>query len=201
MEEGCWSLPAQQAGDANLPAGRRQQVLAAYHDVDPLAEIIDTHRELVGPVAETIADQHVSALLRRVLLLPTQALIDERLDAGVHAHAPPGVVSQRQAAVAAVAVVTQFHVRGRTREVRRPKSKVRGPALDLLARAVARINEPLPREIRNRVAVDRIAFARTDEREVGAIPQPVEILEDARVVLRTAALAIVILDTQQHLRA
>src|SRR3954464_281842 len=101
MEEGCRCLAAQQAGQANLSAGRRQQVLAAYDDVDPLAEIIDTHRELVGPVAETIADQHVSALLRRVLLLPTQALVDERLDARVDAQAPPGVVSQRQAAVAA----------------------------------------------------------------------------------------------------
>src|SRR4051812_41515554 len=201
MEEGRWYLPAQQAGDANLPAGRRQQVLAAYDDIDPLTEVINTHGELVGPVAETIADQHVSALLRGVLLLPTQALVDERLDSRVHAHAPPGTVSQRQAAFAAVAVVAQFVVRGSTREVRRPKSKVRGASFNLLARAVARVDESLPIQFRDSFTIDRIPLALTDEREVGAITEPVEILEDARVVLRTAALAIVILDTQQHLRA
>src|SRR4051812_23183280 len=165
MEEGRWRLPAEQAGEANLSAGRRQQVLAADHDVNPLPEVVDTHGELVGPVTEPIADQHVTALLRRVLLLATQALVDERLGPGIYAHAPTGIVTQRQAAFAAVAVVAQFVVRRPTPEVRRPKSKVRGPTFDLLARAVAGVDERLLREIRDGVAIGRIVFALPHERE------------------------------------
>ena len=65
-------LAAEQPRETDLTAGRRQQVLAADHQVDALAVVVDGGGELVGPVAEPIADQHVAALPRRILFLRSE---------------------------------------------------------------------------------------------------------------------------------
>src|SRR6476659_10235371 len=50
VEESCWTLTPEQPGEPDLAPGRRQQIDAADHQVDALAEIVHRHGELVGPV-------------------------------------------------------------------------------------------------------------------------------------------------------
>src|SRR6516162_4665798 len=98
-------LAPEQPREADLPAGRRKQILAANHEIDSLAEIVDGDRELIRPVAEAIADQDVSALRRGVQLPGSEAAIDELLDARIQPHAPAVAIDQRQPTAAAVSVV------------------------------------------------------------------------------------------------
>ena len=67
-----------------IPAsGRGEQVGAPDYQADGLGEIVDGHRELVGPVAEAIANQQVTGLRRRVLGLRPERGVVEGLDAGI----------------------------------------------------------------------------------------------------------------------
>ena len=73
MISGWWrnaggSVAAQQPRELNLPAGGREQIVAADHVRDALHEVVDGGDELVGPVAGAVADEQVAALLGRLLL-------------------------------------------------------------------------------------------------------------------------------------
>ena len=78
--------PAQHPCEADLPSGRREEILAANDEVDTLPVIIDRHCELVRPEAISIAQQQIAALRGRCLLARPQTRIDEPLDAGPHFH-------------------------------------------------------------------------------------------------------------------
>ena len=97
------TLAAEQTRELDLPAGRGQQVDAANDQVDALPRVVHGDRELIRPVAEPVANQHVAALLCRRLLLPAEQRILERLDTGRQAHAPADTVRERQVAIAACA--------------------------------------------------------------------------------------------------
>jgi hypothetical protein len=191
---------AQQPREANLPAGGRQQIDPSDDEVDALPEIVHRDRELVGPVAEPIADEHVTALQRWVLLLRSKPLVDESLDARIDPHAPAMAVNERQSPTAAAAGVPQF---------RGSRIEGRESVLDLAPGAITTVYESLRCEDVHRLAIDRVAIALAAAaaprakagrgEDVGAIAEPVEIVEDARFVLGTAALAIVILDAQKDL--
>jgi hypothetical protein len=62
MEECRWMLAAEQAGELNLPAGRIEEILAAYDEVHLLQPVIDDDGELIGPVAVSIANEQIAAL-------------------------------------------------------------------------------------------------------------------------------------------
>ena len=189
-------LAAEKTRELDLPAGRRQQIHAANDQVDALAPVVHGDRELIRPVAEPVANQHVAALLRRRLFLPAEQRIFEHLDTRRQAHAPAEAVGQRQVAIAARAGIFQLATRvrrGAGHRQRTPcavagvdQSPVAQPAqclvVDGLAVALASITPP------------RAEHARGIH--VGHELQPVEIVEDAAFVLRPAALAVVILDSQ-----
>src|SRR5258708_5315376 len=144
-------LAPEEAREADLAARGRQQILAADHEVDALAVVVDGGGELVGPVAEPFANQDVTALLGRILFLRAENLVDECFNSGIHPHPPPDAVSQRQAPLTAPAGVAQF---------RRSEFDV----LYLLPRAITRVDKPQRREDVHRFAIDRAALALADER-------------------------------------
>src|SRR5262249_23646994 len=74
----------------------------------------------------------------------------------------------------------------------------RTSVLDLPSRARAAVHQPLRGEHRQRLAVLSLSFALTHNGGAGAVAEPLEILEDAGVIVRAATLAIVILDANQH---
>ena len=57
VQEGRGRFASEQPREADLASGRREQIFAADHQVDALAEVVHADRELVGPIAESIADQ------------------------------------------------------------------------------------------------------------------------------------------------
>src|SRR5258708_29669062 len=73
-------LAPEEAREADLAARGRQQILAADHEVDALAVVVDGGGELVGPVAEPIANQDVTALLGRILFLRAENLGPQEQD-------------------------------------------------------------------------------------------------------------------------
>src|SRR5262249_30961221 len=74
----------------------------------------------------------------------------------------------------------------------------RAPVPDPPSRARAAVPHPLRGGDRHPLAVDSLSFALTHNGGVGAVAEPLEILEDAGVIVRAATLAIVILDANQH---
>ena len=55
-------LAADQPGELNLAAGRIEQILAANDEVHVLQPVVDDDRELIRPVAMSIADEQIAAL-------------------------------------------------------------------------------------------------------------------------------------------
>src|SRR5215472_15544135 len=49
MQKRARLLAPEQPREADLPAGRRKQILPANHQIDSMPEIIDADGELVGP--------------------------------------------------------------------------------------------------------------------------------------------------------
>src|SRR5687767_12467487 len=58
--------------------------------------IVNRNGELVGPVAKSVANQHVATLPAGLLLLWPEQLVEKPLDAGIDPHAPSGAVLQRK---------------------------------------------------------------------------------------------------------
>jgi hypothetical protein len=69
--------------------------------------------------------------------------------------------------------------------------------LDVFARTVTAIDEGPTCQHGHGLAIGLIALALSNERAVRYIPEPVQILEDARLVFGTTALSVVILDPQE----
>jgi hypothetical protein len=81
------------------------------------------------------------------------------------------------------------------------RSSVLDPRFDLLARAITRVYQTSPGEHVHSFPIDPDALALADEREVRPVAEPLEVFENAGLVLRTAALAIVVFDTEKHVCA
>src|SRR5918994_280336 len=79
-----WGAPAEHTRKANLPSGRGEQVLPPYDQIYILLQVVHCHRELVGPVAQPVLEQHVSALGARILLLFSEQHVCELFIPGVH---------------------------------------------------------------------------------------------------------------------
>src|ERR671936_355233 len=108
MQEGRRLGPSEQPRELDLPSGRRQQIVAAHDQRDPLLEIIDGRRELIGPVAFAIANEQIAALLVWPLLLRSVAEIDESLDRWLESHANAEARPLDQSAIAAGAGITEL---------------------------------------------------------------------------------------------
>ncbi len=83
MDEHGSGVPANQARQPDLPAGRGQQILAANDERHALHGVIDRCHTLVGPVPESIAQQQVATLRRWILLLSAEQLIMEPFEPGL----------------------------------------------------------------------------------------------------------------------
>ena len=103
-----------------------------------LGEIVDGHRELVGPVAEAIANQQVTGLRRRVLGLRAERGVVEGLDAGIDPQPPAMPVVERQAAVATAAAVAQLRTERCARGVGARPGSATGAAAPPRSRAACR---------------------------------------------------------------
>jgi hypothetical protein len=203
MEEYRRPIASEEARDADLPAGRGQQIDAADHEVNPLTPVVHRHRKLIGPVAMTIAQQNVARLLRRILTLHAEPRVLECLRARLDAQPPPIAVDEREIPLAAVPRVMKLSRFGSI--TRRRRCEQRPP------RAVAGIDETLRSKDLERVAIDALAVALSaiarpgakgiSGADIGPVAQPVEVIQDARLVLAPRSLAIVVLDPQQHLAA
>src|SRR5690606_7749218 len=51
----------------HLSPGRGQQVIAADHQVDSVLDVVNYHAQLVGPLAERIANDRIAMIEQRVL--------------------------------------------------------------------------------------------------------------------------------------
>src|SRR5687767_9772208 len=82
-------------GEAKLTSRRIEQIDTANDVGDPLRVIVDRDGELIGPVTEAVAHQHVPALPAWILFLRAQQFVEEALGAGIHAHAPTDAIGYR----------------------------------------------------------------------------------------------------------
>src|SRR5947209_15551603 len=103
--------PTEHARELDLPASRREQVVAADHQRHALHVIVDGRRELIRPVAVAILDEQIAALRRRLLLLRPMAEIDEPLNRIVEPHAQADAAVFAEAALAAGARIPGLLVR------------------------------------------------------------------------------------------
>ena len=55
-------LAPEQSGELNLPAGRIEEILAAYDKVHVLQPVVHDDGELIGPVTLSIANEQIAAL-------------------------------------------------------------------------------------------------------------------------------------------
>jgi hypothetical protein len=76
----------EQPPQLNLPPRRLQQIFASYDMRDPLQPVVDDSGKLIRPVATTIADEQIAALLGWPLLLRPYTKIVEELDARIEAY-------------------------------------------------------------------------------------------------------------------
>ena len=91
-----------QAGQTDLTPGGREQILPANDERHSRRRIVDRSDALVGPVAQTIPQQQISALRRRVLFLTANERIVEHLDPGIELQPPADVtVLERYVLIAA----------------------------------------------------------------------------------------------------
>jgi hypothetical protein len=89
MKKRRWMPAPEQSCELNLPAGRVEQILAAYDEVHVLQPVIDDDGELIGPVAVSIADQQIAALFGGLLLLPPKPEIVEPFDRRLQSQPDP----------------------------------------------------------------------------------------------------------------
>ena len=99
---------AHETSEANLPAGGREQIVAADHVRDALHEVVDGGDELIGPVAGAVADEQVAALLGRLLLLRSLSKIHESLHGRLEPDAQPDAGTIGESTVAAGSRVPQL---------------------------------------------------------------------------------------------
>ena len=175
--------PGRGACNADLPAGRRQQVLAPDHDIDPMLHIIHDDGELVSPLPEPVAHEQVAALGSWFLFLGTEPEVIESLDAWRHDDATclrDGAVDAARAAASGIAHLFTEHVGHFLRDVSA------GAVAD---KHQAGVIEPIEGGL---VAGSIVALSLgkrtgTEGRgvaDVGNQAKPVEVVEDGLLILR-----------------
>jgi hypothetical protein len=202
MKEPGRAVTAKEAGDADLAASGWQQVDSANDEVDVLSPVVYGHGKLVGPVAVSIPEQHVAALLCRILLLQSELTVLKFFNAGFNPHTPAVAVSEWIPLVAARSGIVQFN-RIRCRCYSLPGARRRRST-----RTVARVDETFRSQDFETLAIDRItitlpavasaASERVSGIDVRPVAQPVEIVENPCFELRPRSNAIVILDAKEH---
>src|SRR5262245_4453488 len=175
---------AKETCELDLAARGREQIVTTNHQRHALLEIVDCRHELISPVAFAIAHEQVAALLRRPLFLRPVPQIVEALDRWSQTDAQSETRTFGQAFRGAGAGISKL-------ALRLPCCR------DVLSRTLARVDETGRSQTRERMLVDRASIALPDERLVGLEAEPFQILENRALVLRTAALPIVILDAQE----
>src|SRR5436305_15105812 len=103
VEKSLRSRPSEQPRELNLSAGRRQEIFAADDERHTLVEVIHRNGELVGPVAESVADQQVAARVEGPLFLRSQRHIIESLDGRFDPDAHAESSTEREMSFAATA--------------------------------------------------------------------------------------------------
>lgn len=91
MDEARHLSAPEQGGKSHLSPCAGEEILTADDGIHSEEEIIHGDGELIGPLAEPITDQQVTALLSGLLCDLSEAKIGEALDAGLHHNAPSGV--------------------------------------------------------------------------------------------------------------
>jgi hypothetical protein len=205
MEERRRLLTPKESRDPDLSAGGREKVDTANDVIHTLLPVINRNGELIRPVAVTIAQQHVAALLFRILALASKPPIVELLNARIDPKTPAITVDQRKLFVSTEARVPQFR-----RLIDWGRNAVSGEACDA-AGTVARIEESLLAQPIQRFTVDVIAIALSPvaparpigvgRKNIGTVFEPVEIVENASFEEFSRSSAIVILDSQKDLSA
>ena len=62
MQETWHDLSPEHPRQLDLTSRGLEQIFTAYHEVDALQPVVDDDRELIGPVAGTVAHEKVAAL-------------------------------------------------------------------------------------------------------------------------------------------
>jgi hypothetical protein len=97
-----WSAPAEHTTQPDLSSGRAEQVLAPYDQIYILLQVVHCHRELVGPVAQPVLEQHVSALGMRILFLFSEQHVGELFQSRLHHYSDATAFLKRQIPVPAM---------------------------------------------------------------------------------------------------
>src|SRR6266540_111760 len=169
---------AEETREQDLPAGRRQQIVATDDERHALHVVVHRRAELIRPVAVAIAHEEIAALLRRPLLLRSVTQIDEPLDGRIEAHAQAESGGIGEPTVAAGARIPL--------------------ALNVSPRAAACVDKAVTLERLERLSVDVSPVALTDWNSIGHKPKPIQIVEDGGLEFGPAALSIVVLDPQEY---
>ena len=172
MKKCRWTLAADQPGDLNLAAGRIEQILSSNDEVHVLQPVIDDDRELIGPVAVSIADEQIAALFGGLLLLPPKPEIVEQFERRLKSQTDTKVRRLPQPFVAAGSWIAA-----------RP---------DLRARALASVRQSACAQLVERALVHRTALALPGQLSIGCETEPRQIFEQRRLELWSASGAIVI---------
>ena len=78
MKELGRRFSTEQPRQLDLPAGRREQIVAAHDQRDALPNVVDRGGELIGPKPVTVAHEEVSALLVWTLFLDSMPPVRNR---------------------------------------------------------------------------------------------------------------------------
>lgn len=176
--------PAEHLPQAKLSSCGRDEIFAANDVGNPLHQVVDGNRELVGPVAVAVAQQQIATLTGGFVLDQTQEKIVERLHtfAELNTQAPARRLCQRT--IPAKPIVTF-------------------PG-NMFTRAFARVDVMRTAELFERLPIHVITIALPQQwvqTVIGHEAKPLQVLENARLVFGPAADSIVILHTQQHAAA
>jgi hypothetical protein len=185
--------PSEHPRQPDLARRGGSQIVAAHDERHALIEVVDDDREGVGPVAVPIANGGITLAGRGLLCDRSLQQIDERLGARFHAQAPCHPITEWQPARPARAGIPAAG------------ALLRG---DLLTRARAAVEQaPVVERRRGRgvdslpIALTRFAAARAERRgwiPIGHEAEPVEIVEQGGLEGPSRALAVVVLDAEQH---
>ena len=166
-------------------ARRLEQVAAPDDEVDPLAQVVDDDTEAIGPIALAVADGQVAR---------GGHVARTRPDDPIH----PGFLSAAERDPKDRPGQAADRTRARTAGSGPQPLGLLRPRVERRPGAVAAVDEALGLERRQRVAVRRVIVRLAHRPEIRPEPEPLEVLEERRVVLGPAALPVVVLDPQQH---
>ena len=185
MEEPRGRLSSQELCDLDLPPGREQEILATNDQVDALVEVVDRHRELVGPLPVSVPRECVPGLFGGVLFDSAEAEVVEGNHHRVKEDPTRLLLFPACPPIPAGAGVAKL-------PVRRTKSR-----LDRGSRTPAGIDEARGGKTAKGLFVFVLAIALTDDGELRREPQPLQIFEEGRFELGSAADSIVVLDAKE----